>query len=204
MQLGTCSLHPVHTAFKNGLQKLDFPYDSFFLDLSFFSSCQLLGEKIIKVLKKSRMLLLTKQRSMVQQDGSVWSKLGWGYLSNLKTFPNIFQVSYSNRKDSSVQNVMNELLNNWSDLILKLILPSCYLYHKIFKVFCDFSSMISQWFTCSGLRFFSSLEVWWQISLQGNNSNLIEDEHKSFERTAWSSIKLLLNTFWRIYHMITR
>ena len=24
LQLGTCSLHPVHTAFKNGLQKLDF------------------------------------------------------------------------------------------------------------------------------------------------------------------------------------
>ena len=115
---------------------------------------------------------------MVQQDGSVCSKLRWGSLSNLKTFPNIFQVSYSNRKDSSVQSVMNELLNNWSDLILKLILPSCYLYPKILKVFCDFSNMISQWFTCSGLRFFSSVEVWWQISLQGNNGYLIEDEYK--------------------------
>ena len=36
LQLGTCSLHPVHTAIKNSLQKLDFPYDSFFHDLSFF------------------------------------------------------------------------------------------------------------------------------------------------------------------------
>ena len=36
LQLGACSPHPVHTAFKNGLQKLDFPYDSFFHDLSFF------------------------------------------------------------------------------------------------------------------------------------------------------------------------
>ena len=36
LQLGTCSLHPVHIAFKNGLQKLDFPYDSFFHDLNFF------------------------------------------------------------------------------------------------------------------------------------------------------------------------
>ena len=29
LQVGTCSLHPAHTAFKNGLQKLDFPYGSF-------------------------------------------------------------------------------------------------------------------------------------------------------------------------------
>ena len=36
LQLGTCSFHPVHTAFKNGLQKLDFSYDSFFHDISFF------------------------------------------------------------------------------------------------------------------------------------------------------------------------
>ena len=36
LNLGTCSLHPVHTAFKTGLQELNFPYDSFFHDLSFF------------------------------------------------------------------------------------------------------------------------------------------------------------------------
>ena len=36
LQLEICSLHPVHTAFKNGLQKLDFPYERFFHDLSFF------------------------------------------------------------------------------------------------------------------------------------------------------------------------
>ena len=182
---------------------------------------------------------------MVQQDGSVWSKLGWGPLSNLKTLPDISWVSTPNRKDSSVQNVMSELLNNWSDLISKLILPSCYLYQKILKVFCDFFSMISRWFTCSGLRWISSLEVWCQNSLQGNNCllRMIQNQmttflklillikkfdkklpwlmleqkrkfsflvislgmsmKKSFERNIWSSIKLLLNTFWRIY-MITR
>ena len=36
LQLGTCSLHPVSTGFKNGLKELDFPFDSFFHDLSFF------------------------------------------------------------------------------------------------------------------------------------------------------------------------
>ena len=36
LQLGSCSLHPVHTAFKKGLQEMDFPFDSFFHDLSFF------------------------------------------------------------------------------------------------------------------------------------------------------------------------
>ena len=36
LQIGTCSLHPVHTGFKNGLKELDFPFDSFFHDLSFF------------------------------------------------------------------------------------------------------------------------------------------------------------------------
>ena len=183
---------------------------------------------------------------MVQQDGSVWIKLGWGSLSNLKTFLFTFWVSYLNRKDSSIQKVMNELLNNWGDLILKLILPSCYLHHKILKVFCNFSIMTSQWFTCSRLRLFSSLEVWCQNSLQGNNCllRMIQNQmtaflklilliktfikklpwlmskqkqefsflvillgmsmKKSFERNVWSSIKLLLNTFWRIYHMITR
>ena len=36
LQLGTCTLHPVHTGIKNCLQESDFPYDSFFHDLSFF------------------------------------------------------------------------------------------------------------------------------------------------------------------------
>ena len=36
LQLGTCSLHPVHTAFKKGLQELDFSFDTFFHDLSFY------------------------------------------------------------------------------------------------------------------------------------------------------------------------
>ena len=35
LQLGLCSLHMIHSAFKYGLQELDFPFDSFFLDLSF-------------------------------------------------------------------------------------------------------------------------------------------------------------------------
>ena len=34
--IGTCSLHPVHTAFKNDLSELDFNLDDFFHDLSFF------------------------------------------------------------------------------------------------------------------------------------------------------------------------
>ena len=59
LQLGTCSLHPVYTAFKNGLQKLDFPMKDFFMTSSSSFTCQVLGDKIIKVLKKSRMLLLT-------------------------------------------------------------------------------------------------------------------------------------------------
>ncbi|XP_066933369.1 uncharacterized protein [Clytia hemisphaerica] len=36
LQLGTCSLHPVHSAFRKGLSELDFPFDSFFHDLSFY------------------------------------------------------------------------------------------------------------------------------------------------------------------------
>ena len=116
---------------------------------------------------------------------------------------------------------------------------------RFWKFFCDFSRMISQWLTCSGLRLFSSLEVWCQNLLQGNNFllKMIQNQmmtfiksvllikkfvnklpwivleqkqnfyflvislgmsmKKSFEKNIWSSIKLLLNTFWRIYHMIT-
>ena len=36
LNLGSCSLHPVHTAFKKGLQELDFGFESFFNDISFF------------------------------------------------------------------------------------------------------------------------------------------------------------------------
>ena len=46
MDLGTCSLHPVHTAFRKGLSQLSFPFESFFHDLHFFSSCRLEGGKI--------------------------------------------------------------------------------------------------------------------------------------------------------------
>ena len=34
--LGTCSLHPVHSAFKKGLENLNFPFATFFNDLHFF------------------------------------------------------------------------------------------------------------------------------------------------------------------------
>ena len=36
LNLGTCSLHPVHSAFKKGLQEPDFAFESFFNDLSLF------------------------------------------------------------------------------------------------------------------------------------------------------------------------
>ena len=36
LNLGTCSLHPVHTAFKKGLEELQFAFGSFFNALSFF------------------------------------------------------------------------------------------------------------------------------------------------------------------------
>ena len=36
LQLAPCSLHPVDSACKYGLQEFDFPFDIFFHDLSFF------------------------------------------------------------------------------------------------------------------------------------------------------------------------
>ena len=35
-RLGPCSLHPVYTAFRNGLQELSFNLDLFFEDICFF------------------------------------------------------------------------------------------------------------------------------------------------------------------------
>ena len=36
LDLGTCSLHPVHTAFRKGISKLQFDFDEFFNDIHFF------------------------------------------------------------------------------------------------------------------------------------------------------------------------
>ena len=36
LDLGTCSLHPVHSAFCKGLSKLQFEFDDFFNDIHFF------------------------------------------------------------------------------------------------------------------------------------------------------------------------
>ena len=36
LKLGTCSLHPVHTAFRRGIQRLSFDLDQFFNDIHFF------------------------------------------------------------------------------------------------------------------------------------------------------------------------
>ena len=36
LNLGMCSLHPVHTAFEKGLDELGFPYKSFFNDIYVF------------------------------------------------------------------------------------------------------------------------------------------------------------------------
>ena len=36
LNFGTCSLHPVHTAFRKGIKKLDFDVDEFFHDIHFF------------------------------------------------------------------------------------------------------------------------------------------------------------------------
>ena len=36
MFLGTCLLHPVHTTFRYGISEVDFPFEIFFNDLSFF------------------------------------------------------------------------------------------------------------------------------------------------------------------------
>lgn len=36
LDIGTCSLHPVHTAYRKGLKELDFDFDGFFCDVHFF------------------------------------------------------------------------------------------------------------------------------------------------------------------------
>ena len=36
LDLGTCSLHPVHTAFRYGIKELSFDLDEFFNDVHFF------------------------------------------------------------------------------------------------------------------------------------------------------------------------
>ena len=36
LKLGTCSLHPVHTAFRKGITKTPFDYDKFFDELNSF------------------------------------------------------------------------------------------------------------------------------------------------------------------------
>ena len=36
LKLGTCSLRPVHTAFRKGITKIPFDYDKFFYELHFF------------------------------------------------------------------------------------------------------------------------------------------------------------------------
>ena len=47
LKLGTCSLHPAHTAFRKGIKKLTVDLDSFFVDIHFFSSCQAPDERIM-------------------------------------------------------------------------------------------------------------------------------------------------------------
>ena len=45
LDVGTCSLHPVHTAFRTGIKKLGFNVDEFFDHILFFSSAQVHAEK---------------------------------------------------------------------------------------------------------------------------------------------------------------
>ena len=52
LQVETCSLHPVHTALKTGLKKLDFPFDSLFHDLSFFFHLSSTGREDYKSLEE--------------------------------------------------------------------------------------------------------------------------------------------------------
>ena len=49
LNLGACSLHPAHTAFRKGIKQLSVDLDAFFIDIHFFLSCQVPEEKITRL-----------------------------------------------------------------------------------------------------------------------------------------------------------
>lgn len=49
IDIGTCSLHHMHNAFKNGLKKISFDFDGFAIDLVFFWKEAVPDEKILEV-----------------------------------------------------------------------------------------------------------------------------------------------------------
>ena len=49
LNLGTCSLHPAHTAFRKGIKQLSGYLDAFFIDIDFFLNCQVPEEKITRL-----------------------------------------------------------------------------------------------------------------------------------------------------------
>ena len=49
LNLGACSLHPAHTAFRKGIKQLSVDLDAFFIDIHFFKNCQVPEEKITRL-----------------------------------------------------------------------------------------------------------------------------------------------------------
>ena len=141
-------------------------YDSFFHDLSFFFHLPSARWEDYKILEEITHITA----HYVKKDGSTrWlsmKQVGVSVTEQIENLSKYFLSFLPKQKGSKRSERYERIVEQ---LKRPDILPSCYLYHKIFKGFCDFSTMISQWFTCSGLRLFSLLEVWCQNSLQGNN-----------------------------------
>ena len=68
--LGTCSLHPVHTTFKNVISEVDLLWETFFNDLGFFKLSEAQLEDYVGV-GVSTGIAVSLQRSLELRDGCV-------------------------------------------------------------------------------------------------------------------------------------
>jgi len=139
LQLGSCSLHPVHTAFKKGLEEMDFPFDSFFHDLSFsfhlssarredYKSMEVITEVIAVFVKKHGP---TRWLSMKPVGARVLEQI-----DNLKEYFLTFLPKQKNFKTSErYDRICKVLKRKYVEAFLGFMLFVCIDFEKFLKGF---------------------------------------------------------------------
>ena len=144
LQLEACSLHPVDNAFKNGLQKLDFPYDSFFHDLSFFFHLSSARREDYKSLEE----ITHVTAHYIKKHGPTrWlsiRQVGVRVLEQLENLSEYFLSFLPKQKGFKRSERYERIVEQLKRPDIEVYLAFMLLVSQDFESFCDFSSMISR------------------------------------------------------------
>ena len=152
LELGTCSLHPVYTEFKNGLKELHFPFNSFSLDLSFFFHLSNARREDFRSMENVTDIIAHFMKKHGPTRWLFMKLVSMRFLEHLPNLKECFLKFLPRQKGFKSCPRHDKIIEHLTSPLTEPYIAFMVLFLKILRNFCKYFSMISLWFICFDQR----------------------------------------------------